>query len=342
MLEELFERVSELERKINSPRVAEILAIETKSSEEITNGSERTIARNALIKKITLLYPGLFVSVAKRTDGGGLLLTRRADLSSYRVKFYYSKNYKTTEGRIFGWFSIRVEDLYTDKYDFYAMSLDFQDENHVFIFSYKQIMNLLEKKHALRVENINNNEDTDVEIEHFYIEQINHLFFETREINKNIIDYRVPAEGGIDVTYSYNNLAIFGEGIKGSKETKESILTINDRLIIRKKIDEILYSDFIVPLHKKDFSIGLVSEYIEINGENKDFQYDKEKIDKIKLIVVHCKVKESSSLDTLHNITLKMKKVFGEDIHMIFGVSRNHTALPQIQIIVVENKERRY
>lgn len=98
-------------------------------TENDTSISKRSFARNYLISQISDLYPGLFVSIASRNDGGGILLTRKKDMATYKVKFYYSRNYK--DNRLFAWFSIRAKDI--NQYDYYALSVDFNNENHVFI-----------------------------------------------------------------------------------------------------------------------------------------------------------------------------------------------------------------
>lgn len=329
-LSQLIDRVSQLEQRINQMSTPTILQNNRVVNQE-SNISDKLMSRQILLEKITTLYPGLMVTIAKRQDGGGLLLINKRDNQSYRVKCYYSRNY--SKDRLFGWFSIRTMDLYETPYDFYAMSLDFNQKNHLFLFSQKQILDIMKEKKSLR----DKSKSID-QLEHFYIEDNKGVFYETREIDKNLDQYRGIVEGGIDVSFGYQNYVLFQDVIGEIKEVSNKPFITNDIAVIKNKVHEVLNSQFMIPLQRKDFYYtGNLQQYIEINMEDYQLNESDFNLDNIKLIILHIRAHSSKPLSSIHNIVVEINDLFKAPVLM--GLSINNSYSLQSQIFILGNKE---
>jgi hypothetical protein len=329
-LNQLIEKIEHLEQRINQMSTPTVLQNNRFANQENTL-SDKLMSRQILLEKITTLYPGLMVTIAKRQDGGGLLLINRHDNQSYRVKCYYSRNY--SKDRLFGWFSIRTIDLYETPYDFYAMSLDFNQNNHLFLFSQKQILDIMKEKKLLR----DKNKPTD-QLEHFYIEDNKGVFYETREIDKNLDQYRGTVNGGIDVSYGYQNYDLFQDVIGEIKEVSNKPFTTNDVAFIKNKIHEVLNNQFVVPLEKRDFyHKSNLYQYIEMGLQDNKLSELKSDFDNIKSVVIHIRAHSYTPLSVIHSTMLEVENLF--NVSVITGVTIDNQRTTQTQIFVLGNKE---
>ena len=330
-INQLLERISQLESKVNQMSVHNIANALDKNNDE--GLSDKLKSRQRLLETIKSTYPGVLVTIAKRQDGGGLLLINKHNNQSYRVKCYYSRNYSSQ--RIFGWFSVRSVDIFDTPYDFYAMSLDFNEKNHVFMFSQKQMQALMNDKQSLR----DHGNQTD-RLEHLYIEDNKGTFYETREIDKNLDEYRGLVAGGFDVTYAYQNLDVIQEILGNIKEDSNKPFVTHDISIIKSKVHEILYNKdkFVVVLNRKDFFYrGNLYQYIEMDLQENDLSDIDFKNEDIKLVVVHIRTHANTPLVVIHNKFTEVDRLFDGDV--LKGVSINDQESPLIQIFILTKKE---
>ena len=328
----LIEKIEQLEQRINQMNTTPIVHSNRLSNSE-NKMSDKLLSRQILFEKVKILYPGLMVTIAKRQDGGGLLLINKHNNQSYRVKCFYSRNYSSS--RIFGWFSIRKTDLFDTPYDFYAMSLDFNQKNHVFIFSQKQMLSLINDKQSLRDNNSNNQVDR---LEHFYIENNKGIFYETREVDKNLDEYREIVEGGINISYAYQNYDIFHETIEGIYEVSNKPFITNDLTVIKNRVYEVLNSQFMIPLQRKDFYYtGSLYQYIEINFKDHKVSELELDIDNIKSVVLHIRAHSNTPLNDINNIFVEINNKFKTQVFM--GLSIDDSLDVQIQVFLLRKKE---
>jgi hypothetical protein len=327
-LKQFDKRITNLEsQKIeNSSKAFEI---NQKSEASLSNKMQ---SRIELMQKIRTMYPGLFVTIAKRVDGGGLLLTDKLTGKNYRIKFYKSKNW--SQHRIFGWFSVRTVDIDENDYDFYVMSVDYNNETHNFIFSKQELLLLIQEKKMIILDK--NFENTKEEIMHFYIEQQGDYFFETREMNQSLDKDRGEIKGGMDVSYSYNNFEsirkVTGETLV---ENQQYVFTNNEK-VIKNLIYEILEHDFIIPIRKSDFVFsGSILGYIEYKGIDKVYEVKSHIIDKLKRVVLHIDMDKDMSASYIQSIKNEILKHIGKDIPLIIGVSLNELNVIKSSIVFI-------
>lgn len=330
-INQLLERINQLESKVSKMSIPNI----TNTPDKVIEGgmSDKLKSRQKLLDNIRLTYPGLLVTIAKRQDGGGLLLINKHNNQSYRVKCYYSRNYSSH--RIFGWFSVRNVDIVDTPYDFYAMSLVFNQKDHVFMFSQKQMAELMKNKQSLR----NDNNQTD-RLEHFYIEDNKGVFYETREIDKNLDEYRGMVDGGFNVTYAYQNLDVMQEVIGDIKEDTSKPFVTSNTTIIKSKVHEILSNEdkFVIKLNRKDFYYtGNLYQYLEMNLQDNDLSGVDFKNENIRLVVIHIRAHSNTPLSVIQSKFTEVDYLF--DGNMIKGISIDNQENPLIQIFILTKKE---
>lgn len=328
-LDLLIERINQLEAKVSQMNAPVVIQTRMETTEH--DMSDKLKSRQVLLETIQNQYPGLMVTIAKRQDGGGLLLINKKNNNTYRMKCYYSKNHR--QERLFGWFSLKTSDVIENPYDFYAMGLDFNGKHHVFIFNHTQVLDVLKKR------NPHKDLKTSTElIEHMYIEAINQRFFETREIDKSLDDYRGMVEGGVDVTFAYNHYELIQDTIGDIQVASNQPFITSDPVVIKNKIHEVLKNRFLVPLYRKDFYYtGDLQQYIEMNNDDVKPNPSDLKMDNIKSVIMHIQAGYNTPLSIIHNIITDIEALFG--VTVLMGLSMREQKGAVSQIFIIGNKE---
>jgi hypothetical protein len=294
--------------------------------------SHKMQSRLDFMQKIKEMNPGLFVTIAKRVDGGGLLLTNKLNGENYKIKFYKSKNW--SQNRIFGWFSVRAKDIYENDNDFYAMSVDYDNQNHNFIFSKQELLLLVQEKKMIILDR--NMENIQEDIIHFYIEQQGDKFYETRELNQSLDKDRGVLEGGIDVSHSYNNLQLIKLMIGETLVLEKNYVFTNNEKVIKNLIFEILEHNFIIPIRKSDFVFsGSLLGYIEFKGHDQTFEVEKDILSKLKRVVLHIDMDKNMPASFIQSIKEEVLKHIGSDIPLVIGVSLNEVNIMKSSIVFI-------
>lgn len=276
--------------------------------------SSKMQARLELMHTIRHRYPGLFVTVAKRKDGGGLLLTNKASNQNFTMKFYRSKNY--SKNRLFAWFSIRSVDLFKSPNDFYAMSVSFEDKNHTFLFDHDSLVKLIKQKKSIQREKFG--QEIDSSIIHFYIEQQQNEYMETRELNQSLDKDRGVIEGGINVTSAFNNFQIIEKTTAVSQNICDAPTMTSNPEIIKNIIDEILHQNFLIPLKSNDYYLkGNPILLIEFKPQE-EIKIEKEFLDSLKRVILHI---ETHSNETFQMIEKLKNKVVNQIKHIPLNIS---------------------
>jgi len=329
-LNQLIDRINKLEEQLYQIKPS-LTSLNSQYNHTESNMSDKMKSRQLLLEKIKTLYPGLMVTIAKRQDGGGLLLINKSDNKAYKVKFFYSKNYR--DERLLGWFSVRTTDLYDNPYDFYAMSVDFNQKNHVFLFSQAQLKELLKQKHLIR-----DTGKSKEPIEHFYIEDINQKFYETRELNKNLDMYRGIVQGGINVSYAYQNFNVINDIIGDIKKVSNAQFITEDIVVIKNKIHEILKNQFLIPLNRKDFYYtGNLLQYIEVNLDDSKLSNVNMDTENLKSIILHINANSNTPLSVIHGAVQEINNLY--KVPVLFGLTINDEIVVQSQLFVIGKKE---
>lgn len=307
------------------------------SNENSTNNLDTTLSskmqsRIDLMQELRDMYPNFFVTIAKRVDGGGLLLTDKMSGENYRLKFFKSKNWSSN--RLFGWFTIRAVDVYETTFDFYVMSLDYENTTHNFIFNKQEILTLVEKKKSINLEK--NGENTQEEIIHFYIEQQGDHFFETREINQSLDKERGEVKGGIDVSHAYNNLKLIGLMTGETTFVSQDYVFTHNEKVIKNLIYEMLKRHFLIPIRKSDYVLsGALLGYIEFEGNHKTFKVHRNILDKLKRVVLCIDIDKNMSISNIDLIKESVLKQVGRDTPLIIGVSLNESNTIKSSIVFI-------
>lgn len=328
-LNQLIERINQLESKVRQLSTPSVSHNRYEGTE--IEPSDKLKSRQKLLEAIQSKYPGLMVTIAKRQDGGGLLLVNKKDGRTFKVKCYYSKNHR--EERIFGWFSLRTTDLVENPHDFYAMGLYFNEKHHVFIFSHKQVMDLFKERNPLK--DIRKSNDL---IEHVYIEEINNQFFETREVDKNLDEYRGLVEGGVNVSYAHDNLNILTEIIGDIQNASNQPFISTDIAVIKNKIYEVLKRPFLIPLERTDFFYkGYLQQFIEMNSIDMKLNPADFRLEAIHSMVLHIQASPDTPLSRIHESVTEINQLFKVPIKL--GLSFHEQTDILTQLFIIGNKE---
>lgn len=338
LIKQLQERLEKLEQKLGQPEEKKPLRSMEVSlpepEEENEPMSERSHARKHLMETLKEKYPGLFVTIAKRADGGGLLLTNRSDHSTYTLKFYYSKNYK--KERLFSWFTFKTKDKEGKPLapsDFYAMCVDYAGQYHYFIFTNEQLNELLSKKKQWR--KVNSGSMEQIDIENFYFEAVGEGYSETREQDQNMNEYRQPVKSGFDVTKQYGAFDLIGKVVGPLSESNQSAFITSEMAFIKGKIAEILHQDAIISLKRSDFFREEILQYIEVNSDLMNFGIDADLRSQVHRVVVHVKAPDTMDLGTLARIVTQLKAIVGSHVYYTVGLSRSKREEIQTQVILI-------
>ena len=310
-IDNLEKRIHQLEDQTEQPSFINAKSIESDTSQL----SSKMQARLELMHTIRQMYPGLFVTAAKRKDGGGLLLTPKATNQNFTMKFYRSKNYSLN--RLFAWFSIRSDDLFEKPNDFYVMSVSYEEKNHTFLFDYETLMKLVQHKKSIQREK--HGQETDESIIHFYIEEKHGSYMETREINQSLDKERGMIEGGLDVSYAYNNFSIIEKITSATHlQNQNALTTTSNPQVIKNMIDEILHQEFLIPLKSNDYYYkGNPILLIQFQPDD-DIQLESNIFESLKRVILHI---ETNKKETLHVIQSIKNKVMRHTLHIPLYIS---------------------
>lgn len=309
-IDNLEKRIHQLEDQTEHPSFMNTKSLESDTSQL----SSKMQARLELMHTIRQMYPGLFVTVAKRKDGGGLLLTPKVNNQNYTMKFYRSKNY--SQNRLFAWFSIRSGDLFEKPNDFYVMSVSFEDKNHTFLFDYDTLMKLVQHKKSIQREK--HGQESDESIIHFYIEEQHGAYMETREINQSLDKERGMIEGGLNVSHAYNNFSIIEKITSANHQNQNSLITTSNPQVIKNMIDEILHQAFLIPLKSNDYYYkGNPILLIQFQPDD-DIQLESNIFESLKKVILHI---ETNQKETLHVIQTIKNKVMKHTLHIPLYIS---------------------
>lgn len=318
-LKSIIEHVAKLEarlQKIESDIDVNKIEIKSKSNKK-NEQSSKMQARLELMHQLREMYPSLLVSIAKRHEGGGLLLTNRSNKENYRLKFYRSKNYSSS--RLFGWFSIRSKDVFESNNDLYALSVSFDNKNHLFIFDHQTLVNIIQMKKVIQREK--NGQETEESIIHFYIEKQQQKYIETREYNQSLDTNRGKIEKGIDLTSSYNNFQVIEKVVNIKKSNNNFKFSTFDKKLIKNLFEEIFYQDLIIPLDKKYIknsgNLMFYSEYTEFT----ETIFDKTDLSKSKRLIIYIEMNKDDTLEKIKVIKNNIGNLIDNEIELIISVA---------------------
>lgn len=331
-LKQFDKRLSQLENNKIKRNPNEITYFNNLNSDQAL--SNKMQSRIDLMQTLRDMYPGYFITIAKRIDGGGLLITSKTTGDNFRLKFYKSKNWSSQ--RLFGWFTIRAVDIFENNFDLYALSVDYENQTHNFIFSKQQLLQLVEKKKLISYEK--NGELIQEDILHFYIEQQGNHFFETREVNQSLDKDRGEIKGGIDVSNAYNHLSQIGEIIGESTQTKQekAYVFTDDEKVIKNLVYEILEHTFLIPIRRSDFvfSGGLLG-YLEYQGIHTNYEISENILKNLKRVVLHIDIDADKSLSDIETIKASLIEKIGSEVPLIIGVSLNTSKFIKSSIVFI-------
>lgn len=159
---------------------------------------------------------------------------------------------------------------------------------------------------------------------------------ETREYDKNLNELRPIVDIGFDVTKHYNDYNILERDIGSNISNNIKVFIMEDKRQIQKKIKEILKSKMLITLNKKDFSSGIPSRYIEIDGPSITYEISEDRLSNLKAIIIYVSSSEMITLSKISKVINQVKRIYKDPSFLIYGLSVEGTTEIKTEIFEIE------